>query len=253
MSPTRPLRSSRLPVASGLVVGSVLALLLVAPSCGAAVLQEKQDGSWYVRCRDAGQGRASEAGTELEGHRPLVDEQKFQKALEAVEIRLQAARGTTDDNELTRALVKATQLRIGLHGYETAVRFLREQPWPPSVLARTTLRLFYAHALVTYTQAYSWEIGQRERVESTEVLDLKAWTRDEIVAEALRAYGEVWSDRESFGGERSRSSRNTWRRTTTRPRCAARCATRSPTSPSSSSPTPRSGALSSRTRCISST
>jgi uncharacterized protein YfaS (alpha-2-macroglobulin family) len=165
------------------------------------LLQEKQDGSGASAVATPVKGEPVKPVPSWKDIDRLVDEQKFQAALDAVEIRLQAARGGTDDNELTRALVKATQLRTGLHGYETAVRVLREQAWPQSVLARTTLRLFYAHALVTYAEAYSWEIGQRERVESSGVLDLKAWTRDEIVAEALRAYGEVWRDRESFGAE----------------------------------------------------
>ena len=38
------------------------------------------------------------------------------------------------------------------------------------------LDLFYAGSLVTYRSAYSWEIGRRERVESTGPVDLKAWT-----------------------------------------------------------------------------
>ncbi len=62
--------------------------------------------------------------------------------------------------------MRCVQLRTGLHGYETAVRFLKEQPWPEGLLPRTTLELFYAHALAEYAHAYSWEIAQRERVES---------------------------------------------------------------------------------------
>ena len=33
---------------------------------------------------------------------------------------------------------------------------------------------------MNYAHAYSWEIGQRERVESKGAVDLKAWTREQI-------------------------------------------------------------------------
>ena len=76
------------------------------------------------------------------------------------------------------------------------------------------------------SQAYSWEINQREKVESKGAVDLKAWTRDEIVAEARAAYLEVWAEREALGRRaRRRRSPSTSSRTTTRPGSAARCAT----------------------------
>ncbi len=111
----------------------------------------------------------------------------------------EAARASGDEANEAKALVREVQLRTALHGYETSVRFLKDQPWPQGLLPRTTLRLFYAQSLVTYAQAYSWEIGQREKVESAGPVDLKAWTRDQIQAEAVRAYVDVWKDREALG------------------------------------------------------
>jgi len=102
-------------------------------------------------------------------------------------------------DEWARALVKEVQLRTGLHGYETAVRFLEEQPWPDGLLNRAALNLFYARSLVNYYRGYSWEINQRERVDTRGVVDLKAWTRDQIFAEAQKAYGEVWQQRAELG------------------------------------------------------
>ena len=46
----------------------------------------------------------------------LVNEQKLEAAAQAVDARLQAAKKGADDAELARALLKRTQLRIGLHG-----------------------------------------------------------------------------------------------------------------------------------------
>jgi uncharacterized protein YfaS (alpha-2-macroglobulin family) len=129
----------------------------------------------------------------------LVSEQKFDEAATRAGKIREAARAAGDETNEAKALVREVQLRTALHGYETSVRFLKDQPWPKSLLPRTTLRLFYAQSLVTYAQAYSWEIGKRERVSSTGAVDLKAWTRDEIQAEAVRAYVDVWKDREALG------------------------------------------------------
>src|SRR6185369_8492584 len=96
----------------------------------------------------------------------LVSEQKLAEALERVEAILASARARRDGGEWTRALIRAVQLRTALHGYETAVRFLKEQPWPEGALHRAALQLFYAQSLVNYSHAYSWEIARRERVSS---------------------------------------------------------------------------------------
>ena len=131
----------------------------------------------------------------------LVNEQKYEEASKAAETLLSAAKARRDEKDWTRALVTVTQLRIGLHGYETAVRRLREEPWPAGPLSRAQLALLYGHSLVTYQRVYSWEVGQREKVETKGVVDLKAWTREQILAEALKAALEVWKMRESLGKE----------------------------------------------------
>ena len=131
----------------------------------------------------------------------LISEDKHQAALEITGELRTAAVEAGDTEEWTRALIKETQLRTGLSGFETAVRFLRTEEWPESALGRLALELYYAHSLVNYLDAYSWEIGQRERVESSEEVDLKAWTQGQIVAEARAAYGRVWQEREAWGSE----------------------------------------------------
>src|ERR1017187_4119365 len=129
----------------------------------------------------------------------LVSEQKFEEASQRVVKIRETARAAGDEADEAKALVREVQLRTALHGYETSVRFLKDQPWPKALLPRTALRLFYAQSLVTYARAYAWEIGQRERVASTGAVDLKAWTREEIAAEAVRTHVEIFRDRESLG------------------------------------------------------
>ncbi len=129
----------------------------------------------------------------------LISEGKFEAAAEIAGEILAAAREAGHSAEETRALIKLVQLRTGLHGYETTVRFLREEPWPETPLSQTALSLFYARTLATYLQSYSWEIGQRERVDTGEQVDLKAWTRDQIHEEIQRVYLKVWNGREAWG------------------------------------------------------
>ncbi|QSQ16253.1 hypothetical protein JY572_09490 [Myxococcus landrumensis] len=131
----------------------------------------------------------------------LVSNQKVEAAAQAAEARLARARNGSDEAEWTRALIRTVQLRSALHGYETTVRFLREEPWPKGALPRATLNLFYANSLVTYAEAYDWEIRQREQVASSGPVDLKSWTYDQILTEAQRAYEEVWTQRQALGNE----------------------------------------------------
>src|SRR5260221_5947687 len=131
----------------------------------------------------------------------LVGEQKYEAAAAVVaQIRARAQAGG-DEDQWTRALVREAQLRSAPHGYETVVRFLRETPWPPGPAGHAVLDLFYGQTLVHYLQAYSYEIRQRERVESKDPLDLKKWTADEIGAEAMRAYARVWAQRDRIGAD----------------------------------------------------
>ncbi|MCH9650078.1 MAG: hypothetical protein K0U98_17710 [Deltaproteobacteria bacterium] len=148
-----------------------------------------------------GKGEAVEFEASWKEVDRLISEQKFEAAAEVAQQLLVAAQEAGDEEEWTRALIKVVNLRTALHGYETAVRFLAEQPWPESAVYQTALRLYYARSLVTYQQSYSWEIGQRERVDTGEVVDLKAWTRDQIAEEAVKAYGEIWQRREEWGSE----------------------------------------------------
>jgi uncharacterized protein YfaS (alpha-2-macroglobulin family) len=131
----------------------------------------------------------------------LVSEQKLEAATTAIARLRVRAKETGDEAEWTKALLRETELRIALGGYETAVRFLKEQPWPKGTLSRVPLQLYYANALVTYAQAYGWEIGRRERVATGEQVDLKAWTQDQIFAAAAAAYDDVWRVREALGRE----------------------------------------------------
>lgn len=165
----------------------VLLVLFFSPAAGGAAAK--------------GKGKATSAGQAAlaEIDRLAEEEQKVQQAYDkAVEL-IGEARRAGDEPLLTRALVKAVELRTGLAGFETAVRFLRDEEWPKGEEPRAVLDLYYGAALVNYLQAYRWEIQNRERTVGTETVDLKAWTREQIAAEAIAAYARAWGARQRLG------------------------------------------------------
>ena len=131
----------------------------------------------------------------------MVSQGRFNEALKSVDRILEESRAKADAKNWTKALVRGVQLRMGLHGYETAVRFLREQKWPEEPINHAVLQLYYAQALQTYYSGYSWEINRREPVGNDLPADLKAWTRDQIFGEARRTHEELWQQRAELGDE----------------------------------------------------
>ncbi len=129
----------------------------------------------------------------------MTENQKYEAASSLIEKMLEKAIAQKNSGEWTRCLIRTTQLRTALHGYETAVRFLKEQHWPEDGSDASVLDLFYAHSLVVYASSYSWEINKRERVDTKGTVDLKAWTRDQIYEEARKAYEGVWKNRVQLG------------------------------------------------------
>ena len=129
----------------------------------------------------------------------LLEQQKHEAASALAGQLLEKAIEENNSTEWTRGLVRQASLRIGLHGYETAVRGLKEQPWPRDLAGRSVLGLYYAHSLAVYARVYSWEINRRETVESAGPVDLKAWTRERIYQEAHAACEAVWGERGRLG------------------------------------------------------
>lgn len=125
----------------------------------------------------------------------LIGEQKFAEARTLCQRIRDNAQKNDNSEEFTEALIKEVQLEIGLSGYETAIRSLRTVAWPKDLLSQMSLELYYASSLVRYLEAYSFEINQRERIESKNELDLKSWNKDRIYAEAQAAYARLWARR----------------------------------------------------------
>lgn len=127
-----------------------------------------------------------------------VNIQQYQKALEQNALVLRDAEAKKDTGNWTRALIRRTLLRQGLHGYETAVNEFRAAAWPDDTQARAMLNLFYAETLLTYYQGYRYEIDQRERLVSTREPDLKKWDRQKLFTAIDAAFAEVWNSRDSL-------------------------------------------------------
>ncbi len=129
----------------------------------------------------------------------LAKEQKLEAASKAVEARLADARAKKDDAELAKALVRLTQLRIGLAGFETAVQRLRAEAWPTALVPRLEVQLADAIALETYLDLNSYEIGRREFVGGLGAKELSKQTTRELAQEIDRAYAEAWKQRDKLG------------------------------------------------------
>ncbi len=129
----------------------------------------------------------------------LVEEGKLRAAEEEAQRLLDAARDKKDSGLWAAALIRRAQAGLALSGFETVARALREADRPENPLHRTTIDLFYGHALLSYSQAYSWEIQQRERMGSRAEVGIDKWTRDQIRAEALDAYLDGWQVRQGLG------------------------------------------------------
>ena len=186
-------------------LSSLAAFACSAPLSGVA--GNERDAEEHVESGEA----SSVARTEIESKdmseqwnkiSTLIDEQKYREALESAEHLLADVQGGKDGESWARALIQVLQLETGLHGYETAVLRLREEPWPDDALSQTALNLYYAQGLTTYLQVYSWEIGQRERVVSGSEVDLEAWTGEQILAEAQRAFAAVWEQKDGLGSRK---------------------------------------------------
>ena len=196
---------------------SVLSIVLLALLLGAGLFllaasrtTSPPPGSTSVAASQS--GGSSQSGEDLSRRTldKLIADEKFEEAAkEAARIR-EAAKRKGDQTVWAWALIKEAQLRTALHGYETAVRFLKDEAWPDSPADRDMLDLYYAQSLVTYYQSYSWEINKRERVEAKGPVDLKSWTRDQIFAEAWSALMRVWKDRERLADLRAKDYPDFW-------------------------------------------
>jgi uncharacterized protein YfaS (alpha-2-macroglobulin family) len=131
----------------------------------------------------------------------LVADQRLEAAFTKASQILAAAQQADLEEEWTRGLIECATLRLALHGFEEAVRLLRDEPWPSTSIHNSLLQLFYANTLAAYLRTYSWEIEGRERVVLEGDVDLKKWTKRQIVEEANDAFLSVWSLREEWGTE----------------------------------------------------
>ncbi len=138
----------------------------------------------------------------------LMNEQKYEAAYSELEKILKKFRESNDNERVTHTLMKMVQLRMSLHGYETAVKFLKSEEWPDGLYSQMVLNLYYAYSLVNYYNAYSWEINQREKVETGKEIDLKKFTKDDIYYEAQKAYLNVFGSREELSGVKVKTFSN---------------------------------------------
>ncbi|MES2528913.1 MAG: alpha-2-macroglobulin family protein [Bdellovibrionota bacterium] len=129
----------------------------------------------------------------------LISNQKYAEALKGVQEKIEVSKTSRKDREWAKLIVKEAMLKIGLHGYETAVKELRARDWPKDPVAHAMVSLVYARSLQIYGQSYSWEIRKREKISGRESFDLKTMTMDEIYQEAFAGFEKAWKIRDDLG------------------------------------------------------
>jgi len=120
-----------------------------------------------------------------------ASQEKFQEALDRSLVVLKKARQQNQSTLVAAAMIKAVQFQLALHGYETAVGFLRTETWPNEPMDRAGLLLFYAETLTTYLNSYEFEVSQREHQGEINKIEIKRWTKKQIASEIRRAYSEL--------------------------------------------------------------
>ena len=131
----------------------------------------------------------------------LINKQQFQEASKKLAPLVEEARKNNKDLEYARLLTKDTMLKLGLHGYETAIEELRSREWPKDPLAFAIVSIVYARSLQLYHDAYSWEIRKRESITAKDKFDLKTLTTSEIYEEAYTSYEKAWKLRDKLGNQ----------------------------------------------------
>lgn len=173
--------------------------LLLLSSCLALLTNGCRDS---VTTTPQGGNRVPESQAPLNSEiKKLIDEQKFQAAQDAIKVVLpKLENDSKQEPEYLTHLGTYVKLEMALHGYESAVKFLRDSPRPKKNLPRWAFELIYAQSLENYFASYSWEINKREKIQLKDK-ELKQWTASEIFDEVNRVYAELLKNKKDLGSQ----------------------------------------------------
>jgi uncharacterized protein YfaS (alpha-2-macroglobulin family) len=129
----------------------------------------------------------------------LEAEAKFASALKATQTLLSQLHKSGASQDVVRGLLRQSRLQSQLDSQETALRSLAMAKWPKELRSQTALHLHLANAFGNYLNRYSWEISSREQVVSSDQLDLKKWTKAQLLDESNQRYFQVWQHRAALG------------------------------------------------------
>lgn len=132
----------------------------------------------------------------------LEKKQQYKAAIPLVEEILTSARDKADGPLWTKALIKRVVLENVLHGYETSIRLLLDNPWPEAASSRALLDLYTANMLFSYYQNYNWEIRRREKTAGQPTNDIKTWTGEDIFNKINEYFYHAWLQRDFLGKEK---------------------------------------------------
>ncbi len=164
-----------------LLSGDSGSAVVVPPSSGLAVWEKDRAAAWSEIDR-------------------LVDEQKYQSALQRVNEIVDAAVLQGDAPEQVRATIRRLSLESSLDRREDAVNHMiaSVQTWPKDLISRTLLGLYLAESLNAYKDFYGWEINQRPRREDADPKDVRTWSADQISDRIAVILFELWTWRDAL-------------------------------------------------------
>lgn len=130
----------------------------------------------------------------------LVDEQKYQAALQKVDEIVNTSTMQKDAPEQVRSIIRRLSLESALDRREDAVNHMiaSMDSWPDDLISRTLLGLYLAEALNSYKDFYSWEINQRPTREDADPKDVRTWSADQLSSRISSILYEIWTWRDSL-------------------------------------------------------
>ncbi|HOH76862.1 MAG TPA: alpha-2-macroglobulin family protein [Myxococcota bacterium] len=132
----------------------------------------------------------------------LVEEQKFQAALDRIAELERNAAQSGDAVEQVRILVRKVSYETAWNRWQDALNHLlaSESSWPTDIVSQTTLGLYLASTIQGYRAFYGWEIARRPERSDPDLTDVKTWSTRQLNDRAVATLFRLWAWRDTLKG-----------------------------------------------------
>lgn len=128
----------------------------------------------------------------------LVEEQKFQAALDRVDELEREAVKSGDAVQRVRILIRKVSYETAWNRWQDALNHLleSESSWPTDIVSQTTLGLYLASTIQGYRSFYGWEIARRPERSDPDLTDVKTWSARQLNERAISTLFRLWAWRD---------------------------------------------------------